>query len=241
MICVFVLFTCLRLSSAAASTLPEFFVSLDGAWLLSQPGQTQEINLLDDLGNTYRAFPYTANNNTLIVGVGFRIYQNEWMQSNLGLRYLPMTGMTIKGEVWQLNSPEFNNLAYEYTVQSHIILVENIVTWSHYHYFQPGIILGMGNSTNITSDFKETAIYNHTVDLTEGFPGALTNQLTYEVGAVLDYYALPNMTLECAYRYIDAGSGHLGLSPTQNTAEMLSTGPLHYHAVTLGVRIYYAL
>lgn len=237
-ICMLVLLTNVQLASAASYTLPDFFVSLDGAWLLSQPGKTQEINLFDDLGNTYRAYPYTANNNTLIVGAGFRIYKNEWLQSNLSLRYLPMTGMTIKGEVWQLNSREFNNLVYEYTLQSHIILVENIMTWSQHH-VQPGIIFGLGNTTNITSDFNETAIYDHTV-ATEYFPGARNNQFTYEVGAALDY-ALSNMTLECAYRYINAGAGHLGLSSIQNTTDLLSTGQLHYHSLSLGVRIYYAL
>lgn len=239
LIFVFAFFSGIRLSSATTLLSPDIFISLDGAWLFSQPGQTQQINLFDELGNTYLAFPDTLNNNTLLVGLGVRLYQNEWMQSNLSLRYLPMTGMTVQGEVWQLNSPEFNNFNYDYTIQSDILLIENTMTWSR-HRVQPGIILGVGNATNTTSAYHEVPTQNHSINLSEGFPGETSNQFTYEVGAVLDY-TFPRMTLECAYRYIHAGSGHLGLSPTQDTTETLSTGPLQYHAVTLGVRIYYAL
>lgn len=66
-------------------------------------------------------------------------------------------------------------------------------------------------------------------------------QFAYEVGVVLDYTYNSFLTLECAYRYLNAGHGQLGLSPLQHTSDHLSTGLIDYQTLSIGVRLYHEI
>ena len=210
------------------------FISLDGVALLADPAHTQALNLIDTLGNTYIAKHQWQSDKSLIVGVGFRSYKRDELDVNTSLRLLPFIKMQSQGDVLQLNSPRFRNLAYTYDINSRLLFVDNIVRWTK-HRLRPGLIVGLGGASNTASHYHETPLSAHATPSLDHFTGQTQLQLAYELGAVLDY-AFQDVIIECAYRYIDAGQGQLGLSPLQNTQMHLLTGPLRYHAISLGVR-----
>lgn len=215
------------------------FLSVDAATLWANPAYSQRLNLYNTLGNTYIANKPWRNNNTLILGLGLRTLHRDPVQLNTSLRFLPMTGMPLSGEVMQLHSPQFRNLAYHYDVHSTVLLVDNILTWNK-HRLQPGLIAGLGGASNTAGNYQEVPLNNHAASALDNFKSGHRTQWAYELGAVLDY-AFKDVVFECAYRFIDAGRGQLGLNPLQSTSERLSTGPLHYQTLSLGVRFYHAL
>ena len=120
-----------------------------------------------------------------------------------------------------------------------ILLTTTISPVIFYSWIIPGFIVGLGRASNTTSNYYEVPLNNHAASSLDYFSKNTEAQLAYEVGAVLDY-SFNDLILECAYRYIDAGHGWLGLSSLQNTNDQLSTGPLHYHAISIGVRLHHA-
>ncbi len=216
------------------------FFSLDAVVVFSQPGQTQDVNLWNNIGNTYSANRSWQNNVRAMLGVGVQAYaSNEW-QITSGLRFLPTINMSGQGDVLQLKSDNFLNFSYSYDITSHLLLWENSVTWTK-HRWQPGLLVGIGGAWNTLSNYREIPLNEYAYGGQDHFSSQSQSQFLYEVGAVLDYAVDKNVMIEGAYRYIDAGNARLGVSPGQNTHDHLSTGPLHYQTISLGVRIYDAL
>lgn len=227
------------LSTTSASATRALYLSIDPAIVTAQPGVTQHINLYNDIGNTYVDSNRWRNESSLILGVGGRVFQNEHLEINTGFRFIPINDLPLEGQIWQLDSPLFNNLDYSYQVSSNLFLVDNIISWTHYH-LQPGVILGLGISTNTTSSFREIPTSDTAMPSLQSTGGEKTNQLAYELGAVLDY-SMQEVIFELAYRYMNGGRGYLQPFSLQNTKDQLSTGMLHYQVISLGIRAYYAL
>jgi opacity protein-like surface antigen len=233
---VFFLMALMTLNVSMASKT--VFISLDGMALFSDPAHSQDVNLLNALGNTFEAKHHWQASGSLMLGIGMRSYKGDTFDVNTSLRFLPKVTTISQGDVLQLYSPRFRNLAYNYDITSNLLLVDNIVTWTA-HRLQPGFIVGIGRASNTTSNYNEVPLTSHAAPSLDNFSKNKEAQLAYEAGAVLDY-SFSNVILECAYRYLDAGRGRLGLSPLQNTRDQLSTGPLHYHAISIGIRLHHA-
>ena len=233
-----VVFLIVFMTSSVVMASTTAFISLDGMALFSDPTHSQDVNLLNGLGNTYEAKHQWQGSGSLMLGIGIRAYQGDAFDVNTSLRFLPLGTTTGKGDVLQLYSPRFRNLAYYYNITSNLLLVDNTVTWTA-HRLQPGFIVGLGRASNTTSNYYEVPLNNHAASSLDSFSKNTEAQLAYEVGAVLDY-SFNDMIIECGYRYINAGCGRLGLSSLQNTKDQLSTGPLHYHAISIGVRLHHA-
>ncbi len=220
-----------------AHTIP-LFMSVDASTFFTKPGITQNINLFNNLGNTYVAAKHWDNKTTLLFGVGATTYQKNNIIFNTGLRYLATSDILLNGNVWQLNQAQFNNLSYNYRVKSDLLLVENAISYAQY-VIQPSFILGLGYAKNTASAYQTSPIYNHAATANQAFTDKSTSQLAYEIGAGLDYYLLKPAVIELAYRFIGAGKGYLGYSPLQNTSNRFSTGNIYYQTISLGIRLYY--
>lgn len=222
-----------------ATTWPAVFVSIDPALLFTNPGITQEINLYNGIGNTYIDQTKGIQSSTVSLGIGIRSYQSEQLQVNTSWRYVPVPSLPLQGQIWQLKSPLFNDLAYSFKVKSNLLLVDNIISWTR-HRLQPGVILGLGMSTNTTGGYHEIPLTDSAAPSLQVVNGARTAQIAYELGAVLDY-SMDRAVIELAYRYVNAGTGYLQPSQLQNTMDRLSTGQLNYRLVSIGIRAYYEL
>lgn len=209
-------------------------INADAVMLFANPTHTQNINLLNTLGDTYIGVQKWQHNESVMLGLGLRSYQSRVIHVNTSIQYLPNINTTAQGDILQLHSPRFHNLTYTYDISSRFLFIDNAVIWT-VHRLQPGFIIGIGGASNTAQNYNETALNNHTIAALSHFSNNTQTQFAYELGAVLDY-PLKNIIIQCAYRYMNAGQGQLGLSPLQNTAEHLSTGVLHYHAISLGVR-----
>ena len=225
------------LMQSTALAFPTAFISIDAATLFAQPGQTQAVTLLNTLGNTYVLKKEWQHDESVILGAGIKTFSHYDIEINTSARYLPQVAMPTRGDVLQLHAEAFRNLSYSYDITSSFWLADNIITWTK-HRLQPGIILGVGAALNKASTFREKALNNHSAPSFSPFENAHNTQLAYELGAVLDY-TFDEVVLECAYRYLNAGQTYLGLSALQNTNNHLSTGPLTYNAISLGVRYHH--
>lgn len=225
--------------TTSATATRALYLSIDPAIVVTRPGLTQHINLYNNIGNTYVDRHQWQDEATLILGIGGRVFQSEHLEINTGFRFIPIDDLPLEGQIWQLDSPLFNNLDYSYQVKSNLFFFDNIISWTHYH-FQPGVILGFGISTNTTSSFQEIPTSDTTIPSLQSANGKKTTQFAYELGAVLDY-SMQEVVFELAYRYMNAGRGYLQPFSLQNTQEQLSTGMLHYHVISIGIRAYYAL
>lgn len=223
---------------STAFAFPAVFISLDEVTLFAKPGQTQAINLLNTLGNTYVLKEQWQYDESVILGAGIKTYQQHDIEINTSVRYLPEVSMHIQGDVLQLNSELFRNLAYSYNITSSFWLADNTITWTK-HRLQPGIILGVGAAINTASSYHERPLNNHSAPSFAPFSNNNSTEFAYELGAVLDYSFNQHLVFECAYRTLNARAASLGLSSLQNTNNHLSTGPLNYNAISLGVRFYH--
>lgn len=222
---------------STAFAFPTTFISIDAATLFTQPGHSQALTLLNTLGNTYVLKNEWQHDESVILGVGIKTYQHHDIEINTSARYLPQVAMPIQGDILQLHEDRFRNLAYRYNITSSFWLGDNTITWTK-HRLQPGIILGVGAALNTASTYHEQALNTHSAPSLAPFSNNKTTQFAYELGAVLDY-SIDSLVFECAYRTLNAGEAPLGLSSLQNTNNHLSTGPLHYNALSLGVRFYH--
>lgn len=228
---------CFLFTQASAEKPLPVFASIDVAVLFSKLGTTQDVNLLGSMGDTYVATKDRKSTATAIFGLGVRTYNTNPFTFNTSVRYIPIPKTELQGNVWQLKSSRFNNLAYTYKLQSDVFFAENIASWTRYA-IQPGLILGLGGARHKVGYYHVTPLNNRASNALGAFGNATRTQLAYEVGAALDY-PCKHTVLELAYRFMDLGQGHLGYSPQQNTQDRLSTGPIRYQSLSFGGRIYY--
>lgn len=221
---------------------PLYFISYDLGPLYTNLGTTQSLNLLNNLGNTYIATRCWQNNGgTFMFGIGKQWYNNIKLHLtiNSSLRYLQTSDIAFGGNVWQLHSAQLNNLSYNYQTKTQLFLFDNLISWTQ-HSFQPGLIVGVGLSTNSAYNYHETPLNNRAAGMLQPFSNNSTTKFAYDLGLALDYQ-LKGAVLELAYRFIDAGDAHLGVTPLQNTPDRLGTGNLYYNYISFGGRFYYAL
>ena len=223
-----------------ASQFDAVYLKIDPALLFTQPGLTQQLSLYNGFGNTYVNSHKWTNEGTAFFGFGVRSFSNNAWQLNTSFSYLPVRNFPDNGQIWQLNSPLFNDLAYSYQIKSDVFLIENLLTATRSR-LQPGILVGLGYSANRTSGFQQLPLSNTSAPSSLIFSGTKTNQFSFEFGAVLDYACYRKLTLELAYRYLNVGKGYFESSALQDTTDTLSTGTLAYHIVSLGIRAYYDL
>lgn len=231
-----VIFTSFYTEVGEAIAAPIGFISMDALESWANTSHNQQVTLSGTLGNTYLGHSYRQNASSGMFGIGLRTYQNHNINVNTSLRFITPINTTSSGDILQLNSPKFHNLSYNYDTSSTIFLTDNLLTWTQ-HRLQPGFILGLGGASNATSHYKEHPLNNHSSTGLDHFSENTKTQLAYELGAVLDYAFNNNIIFECAYRYINAGHGQMGLSTTQTTSEHLLTAPLQYHTISIGVRL----
>ena len=229
----------IMLSMMSYGAKPLLFFNIDPSLVLVKPGMTQNINFYNDVGNTYINSSGLKKSGTVSLALGLRSYQNKNFDTHTGIRYLPIADNVVDGQIWQLKSPLFNDIAYSYQVKSSILVIDNILSWTRYK-FQPGLILGLGVAKNSTDAFQEVALENSSTISLQNLSGNTNYRFSYEIGFALDY-AFDRFLVELAYRYINAGSSDFQAFPLSNTSDKLSTGTLNYNIISLGMRAYYAL
>ncbi|MCH9689294.1 MAG: hypothetical protein K0U24_03945 [Gammaproteobacteria bacterium] len=83
------------------------FLSVDATNFVTKIGETQSVNLINTIGNTYVPNKHWEDKTSVLFGVGATTYQNNNMIFNTGLRYLNMSNMLSNGNVWQLNTEDY--------------------------------------------------------------------------------------------------------------------------------------
>ena len=223
------------LPPVTANAPPQFspyFVGLQLGVNSSRLGQTQTLALFNSISNRYIKQTNTTQSVFVLATFGRRFFEQSpvTLSSSLAIGYIGDT--TVKGEIWQFNNPAFNNINYQYKVNSQLYLLDNRLELNKCH-FHPFVLFGFGFAINTANNYIGIAKRNTGAPMQVPFSDARQTQFAYELGAGFSRQ-FPLARIFVSYRFISTGHGQLGLTPLQNTNNHLQVGAIHYHVFSLG-------
>lgn len=134
------------------------------------------------------------------MGVGYSLLENLLIELNLYY-----TSPTITGDVWQYDSPLFNNYRFNAPLKSYRLMIDVKPTLFTICHVSPYFIAGVGNVWN-TLSYKEV-ITNPDVDPTSNIlsDSYTKSQMTYEAGFGIRTELIPCLSASLEYLYTDLG------------------------------------
>lgn len=178
---------------------------------------------------------YVADNDwhdTLIpqLFVGSDFYRHKKIDLQAGLTAGFVDDTQITGIVNQFALPNFDNLNYQYDVQSFFAMASLKMLYSAYQKYQPYLDGSLGLSHNHAYHYQETPRITGAVAMSP-FSGHSTNSFAYSVGVGLMYHLNPRCSVGLGYQFSDLGKAELGTSPAQSSGETLNLNSLYLNQV----------
>ncbi len=181
---------------------------------------------------------YVANNNwngtfspTVFIGKEFN---REWLKLHLGLTLGYVDDAGGDGIINQFSLPDFDNLNYQYDIQSFSAMATLKLFFLASQRWQPYIDGSMGLSNNYAANYQElprilgaepmSPYRNHSV-----------NSFAYSVGAGLMYTLNPSVAAGLGYQFADLGRAKLGVSDAQQTRQTPSINHLFLHQLLINI------
>ncbi len=162
----------------------------------------------------------------VFLGGEFALLQNWSLQ--LGLSYYQNSSFDANGYVYQFADPAFNNLNYQYQIQSRRFLIETKLSRAFKQIWHPYINLGLGESLNKAYSYLEYPTSSDNVPMTQPFANHTTRSFTYIAGLGIDVDIQKHIRVGAGYRFADLGNANLGTTPLQSGTTMIS----HRHLYT---------
>lgn len=153
--------------------------------------------------------------------------------AQLGLGFYKSKAYVVRGSVYQFNDPNFNNLAYQYYLQSQRFIVETKLLSTIRQYFHPYLTIGAGEAINQAYQYSETGVDSDDVPMAQGFNNHTYHSFTYQVGLGLEADLTQHLRLGGGYRYVDLGKAGLGTTPLQDSSTTIQYQHLHVNEFLL--------
>lgn len=168
---------------------------------------------------------------------GRRWQRNQpWLPSYaIGFRYQHLFTKNIEGTVTQYSLPEFTNYNYRWGVGADTLSLYSKINVVQYARFMPYVDLGIGVSNTQSKTYDETALGDVTPRFSPDYAAKRKAQLTYNLGAGLDFILTPNILISAGYAYQSFGklSSGAGQGPDWSGTH-LSLGHLNTNAGLIG-------
>jgi opacity protein-like surface antigen len=161
----------------------------------------------------------------LFVGAEAQFLQ-DWAYQ-LGLSYFQTSALTENGNVYQFSDPAFNNLMYQYQIQSRRVSVETKVSHAFRQIWHPYVTAGLGEAFNKAYGYSESPITSDAVPMTQAFGSHSSRSFTYSVGLGIDVDLQEHLRVGVGYRFVDLGNARLGTTPLQSDNSTISNTHLH--------------
>lgn len=233
---MFLLYSPLTVSAPAPSSLPSMFhstiqpfaaITVSANFL--RASKAQSLTLLPPFTNYYtnHSSSYQSTGSLgLTAGIEGRQLSHLFWQ--LGASGYFNTQVTTHGQVWQFGLPEFNNFTYRYQVQSSRIVATAKLLSTVKKRVHPYL------SGELGASFNRASAYNEVPLLEEAYPMApfrdhTHSSLAWGVGAGIDADITTMFRLGLGYQFADLGKAQLGVSPAQETQQVLNIPHLYSH------------
>lgn len=155
---------------------------------------------------------------------------------SLALRYQYLASFKMNGTVQQYSLPDFSNYHYQVQGNSSIFTVQAKANIYEYRSFSPYVSLGLGVAFNTMGDYKETAVSGVTPRISPAYRSKTSSDVAYNLGAGLDYFVRPNVTVSLGYEFAVLGNVQTGNGTGEDwTDASLKFGRLSTHTVLLSV------
>lgn len=213
-------------------------VMLSGGPGWSTPGKTQTLTLESDGLNTYNNQSKTQ---TLGMGELFVGFQKQSprlpMQSQWGVLVSAAAMARLKGEIWQLADPEFNNMNYSYNInqlrvglRTKWILDKYLITDKIKPYLTGSIGAGFNHSFSFYNYGKISSVVAN-----PNFENKIFTTFNYSAGIGLQKIINQNTQLGLGYEIFDWGKSALAPATGQATNTALSINHLYMQTLLLNV------
>lgn len=160
--------------------------------------------------------------------LGKTYYKKEKLNLDLGATIGFVNDIEVNGVVNQFGLSNFDNLAYEYTINSLSAMGTAKLLYLLTDHIQPYINGSLGFSNNAASFYQETPRILGAVPMLP-FDDHSTNSFAYSAGAGLMYYANEQFSVGLGYQFSDLGKASLSVSASQQTSQTPSLNHIYLH------------
>ncbi|NCT56421.1 MAG: porin family protein [Legionella sp.] len=164
--------------------------------------------------------------------LGKRLHPQDKSQDKLNLDLGATLGFVndikINGVINQFGLSDFDNLTYQYTVDSLSAMGTIKLLYPYSKYVQPYLNGSLGLSNNRSSFYQETPRILGAVPMLP-FGDHSTHSFAYNAGVGLMYYSNEQFSVGLGYQFSDLGKASLSTSPAQQTMQTLSLNHLYLH------------
>jgi opacity protein-like surface antigen len=176
---------------------------------------------------------YVANNDwkhsflaQLFLGKAY--YKKEKLSLDLGATLGFVNDIEVNGVVNQFGLSNFDNLTYQYTINSLSAMGTAKLLYLLTEHIQPYINGSLGFSNNDASFYQETPRILGAVPMLP-FGDHSTNSFAYSAGAGLMYYSNEQFSVGLGYQFSDLGKASLSVSVAQQTTQTPSLNHIYLH------------
>jgi opacity protein-like surface antigen len=215
---------------------PLIMVSGGPGW--SSPGKTQTVTLESDGPNTYnnRSKTQTLGMGELLLGFQTRLFTAP-IQTQWGVLVSAAGMARMKGDVWQLADPDFNNLSYSYNINQIRTGLRTKWLLDQYAFteiLKPYVTASIAAGFNHSFSFQNSA-RNSDIVANPNFKDKTVVALSYSVGAGIQKEINQHTHVGLGYEFFDWGKSGLASAPGQATNAAPFLNHLYVNTVLLNL------
>ncbi len=198
---------------------------------------TKSITLIPPFQNAYIGTNHYDTEAVIGLFLGAETFFSQNWAWQLGLSYFQSSVFTENGNVYQFSDPAFNNLTYQYNIQSRRIYLETKVSPVWRQIWHPYLSLGAGEAFNKAYAYIETPVSSENLPMAQPFAGHTTQSFTYLGGIGMDIDMGKNVRMGVGYRFVNLGNASLGMTPLQSSVNTISNSHLYTNEFLLQLTI----
>lgn len=215
---------------------PLIMVSGGPGW--SSPGKTQTVYLESDAPNAYnnRSKTQTQGMGELLLGFQTRLFTAP-IQTQWGVLVSAAGMARIKGDVWQLADPDFNNLSYSYNINQIRTGLRTKWLLDQYAFteiLKPYITASIAAGFNHSFSFQNFA-RNSDIVANPNFKDKTVTAFNYSVGAGIHKEINQHTHVGLGYEFFDWGKSGLASAPGQATNAAPFLNHLYVNTILLSL------
>jgi opacity protein-like surface antigen len=189
---------------------------------------SQTLSLLPPFSNHYTSNSSWQSSANLGLAAGFEKALTHRLRYQLGLAGYFNTEVHPQGHVLQLALPEFDNFTYRYQIQSSRLMATGKLLGTVKQTLHPYLSAELGAAFNHAQGYNEMPLREEAVAMAP-FSNHTNTSFSWGAGLGLDVDINANLRLGAGYQFIGLGKAQLGLSPAQETSQVLTTPHLYSH------------
>lgn len=210
-------------------------ISAGPAWY--EAGHTQNIELQSDVVNTYLPSQTTHPLTSGELFTGFQKSIGSTLIGQFGLALGASTNTTIKGDIWELSDPVFDNFVYQYELRHTQVTVKGILlskAWSEQ--WLPYLSAGVGVGFNKVYDYNTHSKIFAAVP-PPPFQANTQTTFSYTLGVGLQAVFSSHWQAGMGYLFSDWGASQLSPSWGQTSASGIQMN--HFYTNQLQMSLSY--